>query len=215
MADIWIKVLTPATSYALLTLDELKAILNVPLTDTSDDTQLSMWIDQYSDVIATMCQRTFAYEEVQETWRGDSMPFDCPRLFLSHYPVADADLESVESPKGSVIDPTTYEVENGSGKVRISGYWAEPVVVKYWGGYKLPDDAPPALKTACGLLIQAARMHARLGATGGIRGLTHGETRVQYFDPMQMFGKAGMAGPLQTATDAVNALLSAYMRIPI
>ena len=215
MADIWVKVLTPATSYALLTLSEIKAILGVPPTDTSEDAQLSMWIDQYSDIIATMCQRTFAYEEVQETWRGDSMPFDCPRLYLSHYPVADIDLESVESPKGSVIDPATYEVENDSGKVRIDGYWAEPVVVKYWGGYQLPDAAPPALKTACGLLIQAARLQAKLGATGGIRGLTHGETRIQYFDPTQMFGKAGFAGPLQTATDTVNALLSAYMRYPV
>ena len=215
MVDIIIKVLTPADSYALLTLDEIKAILNVAPTDTSEDAQLSMWIDQYSDVIATMCQRTFAYEEVQETWRGDSLPFDSPRLFLSHYPVADTDLESVESPKGSVIDPTTYEVENGSGKMRIDGYWAGPVVVKYWGGYHLPDEAPPALKTACGLLIQAARLQAKMGATGGIRGLTHGETRIQYFDPTQMFGKAGFAGPLQTATDTVNALLNAYMRYPV
>ena len=31
MADIWIKVLAPADSYALLTLDELKVILNLPL----------------------------------------------------------------------------------------------------------------------------------------------------------------------------------------
>jgi hypothetical protein len=213
MADIWIKVLTPATSYALLTLDELKAILNI--TTTAEDAQLSMWIDQYSDVIATMCQRTFAYEEVQETWRGDSMPFDAPRLFLSHYPVAEADLESVESPLGSVLDPTAYEIENGSGKMRIGGYWAEPIVVKYWGGYQLPDEAPAALKAACSLLIQAARTQSRMLAAGGLRSISHGDTHVQYQGPAQVFGKSGFAMPLQTATDAVNALLSAYMRYPV
>ena len=40
MADISIKVLQPADSYALLTLDELKVILNLPVTDTSEDAQL-------------------------------------------------------------------------------------------------------------------------------------------------------------------------------
>ena len=67
MADISIKVLQPAESYALLTLEELKVILNLPLTDVSEDPQLQMWIDQYSDVIATMCNRVFAYEK----GRGD------------------------------------------------------------------------------------------------------------------------------------------------
>jgi hypothetical protein len=102
MADIWVKVLQVADSYALQTLDELKPMLGIPLTNTSEDAQLQMYIDQYSDVIATMCSRTFAYETVAETWRGDLPPFDSPRLFLSHYPVADADIVSVESPRQRV-----------------------------------------------------------------------------------------------------------------
>jgi len=207
MADIWVKVLTPATSYALLTLDELKAILNVPPTDTSEDAQLQMLIDQYSDVVATMCNRVFAYETVEETWRCS----DSPRLFLTRYPVADADLVSVESPRGSVLDPTIYELENASGKLRIEGAWAEPVTVTYSGGYALPDDAPPALKAATGMLIQAARGQARM--TSGLRSVMHGDTRVQYFDPVQMFGKAGLAAPLQAATDTIDTMLYKYMRI--
>jgi hypothetical protein len=207
MADIWVKVLTPATSYALLTLDELKAILNVPLTDTSEDTQLQMLIDQYSDVVATMCNRVFAYETVEETWRCS----DSPRLFLTRYPVADADLVSVESPRGSIVDPASYELENASGKLRIDGAWAEPVTVTYSGGYALPDAAPPALKAATGMLIQAARGQARM--TSGLRSVMHGDTRVQYFDPVQMFGKAGLAAPLQAATDTIDSMLYKYMRI--
>ena len=139
MADIWIKVLVPADSYALLTLEELKVILNLPPTDTSEDVQLNIWIEQYSDVIATMCNRVFGYETVEETWRGDLPPFDAPRLFLTHYPVADADITSVELPRGSVLDPANYELESVSGKLRINGAWAEPVTVTYSGGYHLPD----------------------------------------------------------------------------
>jgi hypothetical protein len=199
MADIWVKVLTPADSYALLTLDELKAILNVPLTDTSEDAQLQMLIDQYSDVVATMCNRVFAYETVEETWRCS----DSPRLFLTRYQVADADLVSVESPRGSVLDPTIYELENTSGKLRIEGAWAEPVTVTYSGGYQLPDAAPQSLKAATGMLIQGARMQGR--TTSGIQSVTHGDTRVQYFDPSQA-SKAGSGAD-------VGGLLYKYMRL--
>jgi hypothetical protein len=212
MVDVWVKVLQPADSYALLTLDELKAILKIPPTNTSEDAQLQVYIDQYSDVIATMCQRVFAYETVAETWRGDLPPFDAPRLFLTHYPIVDADIVSVESPRGTVLDPASYEVENASGKLRIEGAWSEPITVTYSGGYQLPDAAPPAIKAAAGLLIQAARLQARMAATNGVRSVMHDNTRVQYFDPVQIFGKDGLAGPLQTATNTVNALLNAYTR---
>lgn len=207
MADIWVKVLRIADSYALLTLDELKAILNVPPTNTSEDALLQILIDQYSDVIATMCNRVFAYEQVAETWRCS----DLPRLFLTHYPVADADIVSVESPRGNILDPASYEVENASGKLRIEGAFAESITVTYSGGYVLPDAAPQALKAATGMLIQGARLQGRM--TSGIRSLQHRDIRVQYFDPVQMFGTSGLAAPLQTATNTVDALLNAYMRI--
>jgi hypothetical protein len=216
MADISIKVLQLADSYALLTLDELKTILGLPSTDVTEDVQLQMWIDQYSDVVATMCNRVFAYEKVEETWRGDLPPLDGPRLFLTHYPVADADIASVESPRGSILDPASYELETASGKLRIAGACAEPVTVTYSGGYDLPEEAPPALKAATGLLIQAARMQARMNATSGIRSIVHRESRVQFFDPVQVLGsKGGAAAPLQGATDTVNALLYKYIRFHV
>ena len=172
-----------------------------------------MWIDQYSDVVATICNRVFAYERVEETWRSDLPPLDAPRLFLTHYPVADADIASVESPRGSVLDPASYQIENDSGKLRIEGAWTEPVTVTYSGGYHLPEEAPPALKAAAGLLIQAARLQARMNATSGIRSITHRESRLQFFDPQQVLGgKSGSVAPLQAATETVNALLYKYMR---
>jgi hypothetical protein len=36
---------------------------------------------------------------------------------------------------------------------------------------------------------------------------------VQYYDPLQVLGKAAPTAPLQAATDTVTGLLSAYVRI--
>ncbi|KYK50063.1 hypothetical protein A1D31_22385 [Bradyrhizobium liaoningense] len=210
MADIWVKVLQPAESYNLLTLAEAKTILGISATDTSEDAQLELWITHYSDVVATMCNRVFAKEKVAETWRGDTMPFDCPRLFLTHYPVKDDDIESVESPRNSLVAPTSYEIENRSGKLRINGVWNEPVTVTYTGGYKLPEEAPPALKQATGLLIQGAREEMTTSAMSGIKSISHRESRVQFMDTNQ--SSKGASSPLAQAGDTVNALLYKYMR---
>src|SRR4249920_860178 len=156
MADRTIKIITPATTQDLITLDELKQCLNVPTSDTSHDVQFQLWIKQYSAVIAVACNRTFAYEEVRETWRGDPPPYENNRIFLSHWPVAEADLTSVEAPSGTALDPSSFELEELSGKVSLWGNWSEDIVVNYSGGYKLPDEAPDDLKALAMLLVQAA-----------------------------------------------------------
>ncbi|WP_338821682.1 phage head-tail connector protein [Bradyrhizobium septentrionale] len=211
MADIWVKVITEAESYDLLTLDELKLMLNINPSDTSEDAALQQDIEHYSDVVATMCNRVFGFEKVAETWRGDSMPFDCPRLFLTHYPVADGDVTTVESPRGALVDPTAYEIENRSGTMRIDGAWSEPITVTYSGGYNLPDEAPPALKQATALLIQAARMQRVRAAVAGIKSITHRESRVQFMDTNKAL-TSGAMGMLGDAAETVNALLYKYMR---
>src|SRR5580765_122655 len=110
MADVTVKVLTPADSTALITLDELKLAYGIDPADTTHDAQLQMLIDQYSDVIATMCDRTFARETVEETWRGDPPPYENTRVFLTHYPVADGDITSVGGANGTLIDVANYEI---------------------------------------------------------------------------------------------------------
>jgi hypothetical protein len=212
MADIWVKVITPADSYDLLTLDELKTLIGLPTSDTSEDAQLEMWITHYSDVIATMCNRVFGKEKVEETWRGDTMPFDCPRLFLTHYPVDDTDIEAVESPRGSLLAPTAYEIENRSGKMRIDGVWSEPVTVTYTGGYALPDEAPPALKQATGLLIQSAREAKTQAAVAGIKSISHRESRVQFMAEGSSSSGGQSGAALGAVGDAVKALLYKYTR---
>ena len=80
-------------------------------------------------------------------------PYENYRIFLTHYPVADADITSFTA-NGAVT--TEYEIENASGKLSLNGAAAsDEIIVAYTGGYDLPDEAPPALKQAAQLVIQA------------------------------------------------------------
>lgn len=214
MADISVKVLIPAPSYDLATLAEIKTMLGLAAADTSEDALLSMWITQYSDVIATVCRRVFAKEKVVETWRGDTMPLDGDngRIFLTHYPVADADLLSITGPDGATIG-SGYELENASGKLQFfSATWSEPIRVTYSGGYVLPAQAPAALKQALALLVQSARIWQSRSLTSGVRSISHRESRVQFFDANQAAAKMGGPGPIGMASEMANSLLSKYMR---
>lgn len=217
MADRTIKILTAATDFDLITLDELKVSMGIPTTDTSHDEQFQLWIDQYSAVIARTCNRTFAYEKVQETWRGDPPPYERNRLFLSHWPIKLDDLESIEAPAGTPLDLSTYafELEEQSGKLSLFGSWDEDIVVTYSGGYVLPDEAPDDLKAAMSLALQAARFHYTSIGASGIRSISHRESRVQFFDLTSLAKISGGLGPLSQINSALDVLLYKYMRIEV
>jgi hypothetical protein len=149
MADRTIKVLTKADPTDLLTLDEAKLWLNVPLTDTSQDAVLESMISMFSEEIAEKLNRhptvTVGKEEVIETWRETMSG----RLFLSHWPVKEEDIISVTigdaevipmslarrgarfGPDEVILSPRAvsaaagdYELEEASGKlsnIRIGG----------------------------------------------------------------------------------------------
>ncbi|HEV8466013.1 MAG TPA: hypothetical protein VGQ63_13555 [Pseudolabrys sp.] len=212
MADITVKVLEEAASIDLCTLDEMKMMLGIATTITTDDEALAMWITQYSDVIATMCNRVFAKEKVTETWRGDAPPYENYRIYLTHYPVADDDLEAV-TVSGTLVDPVDYELENRTGKLTLRGCY-DPIVVTYTGGYDLPDEAPEALKQALALLVQAGRTHLARAMTSGIRSISHRESRVMFFDALAG-GVKSANSPLAVAGETVDALLYHYMRFNV
>ena len=122
MADITVKVLEPAESFALISLAEAKIYLGISSADTTSDAQLQMLIDMNSATIAELCNRTFAKEKVRETWRC-IMPLTCPdgavKIHLMRWPVLETDVDSVESPAGTVLDPLEYEIEEDSGKLTL------------------------------------------------------------------------------------------------
>ena len=65
MADRTIKILTPADSFALLSLDELKVMLGIGAADVSSDPQLRQMIDWYSAYVSEVTNRVFARERVR------------------------------------------------------------------------------------------------------------------------------------------------------
>jgi hypothetical protein len=216
MADRVIDVLTEATTYDLVSLDELKTMFGILLTDTSQDAILSEYITQYSDVIATYCNRVFAYEEVSEIWR--CVEYDqtngMTRLFMSHYPLDAAKIITVESPTGDDLDPATYVIEKKSGKIELLVTNTEPIKVTYWGGYALPTDTPPALKQAAMLMIREGQAMMQRLAVSGIRSISHKESRVMYFDANQQLAK-GPSGATGMINQVANNLLMHYVRLEV
>ena len=212
MADRVVTVLTEADSYDLISLDDLKVLLGVLPTDASQDEILNMYIDNYSDVVATFCNRVFGYEEVQEVWR--CVDYDqtnsMKRLFMSHYPIDVTQMISVESPVGSVLDPLTYVIEEKSGKIELLSMNDEPIMVKYWGGYKLPTDSPPALKQAIAFMVREGQAHMQRFAVSGIRSISHKDARVMYFDVNATIAKQ-QGGP-GVVSPVANSLLMKYVR---
>jgi hypothetical protein len=214
MADISVNVITPAESYDLCTLEEVKTMIGIDPTDTSEDALLAMWITQYSDIIATLCNRVFGYEQVAETWRGDTKPYDTDnaRVFLTRYPVSPTDIVQVTGPDGADLSQS-YELEQVSGKMQFFNVsWSEPIRITYSGGYNLPEEAPPALKQALAMLAQIARVWQSRSLTAGVRSISHRESRVQFFDIFQELGKMGAPGPLGVAQGMLNSLLYKYTR---
>ena len=212
MADRNIKVLTPAANFDLLTLDEAKEMLGMSTNDTSSDQQLQLFIDISSQTVMRLCNRIFAREEIRESWREINGGH---RIFPSHWPIWEEDVVSVESPPGNVLAPGAYELEEGSGKISVfTGGFTEPVVVHYWGGYTLPDEAPGPLKRATGLLVWQEKLQATLGTVGGVRMLSHKDSRVQFHDPLKILTAAlGSAGsPIQ---QSVMNILSHYIHYEV
>jgi hypothetical protein len=207
MADRNINVITPATNIDFLTLAELKLLLGV--TTTVDDALYSMMITQNSALIAEYCNRTFAEEVVEESWRD----MDDRRMFMSHWPI-----KSVASitAAGTAVDPSGYEVETDSGKISRfdgnGGTWDEPAIVNYTGGYILPTEAPLPLKQATAILVREEKIRMQQAQAAGIRSLTHKEARVQFYDPNAILLKLGGKTP---GMQAVSNLLTHYIRLEV
>jgi hypothetical protein len=241
VADRTIKVITPATESDLLTLDEAKQWLNIPLTDTSQDAMLEMMISTFSSEIAQRLNRhptvTLGKEEVSEVWRETMNG----RLFLSHWPVKETDIVSVTvgdvaiapmrrlngalvpmrlNTRDAILATGDYELEEASGKlsnISVGGSqsapWNHPVTVHYSGGYSLPDEAPLELKHAVVMLIREEKIRMLQMQTAGIRQISHKEARVSFFDPNALLIRSvSMKSP---TIQAIESILTHFMRFEV
>ena len=211
-ADVTVKVLEPATSIAFMTVAELKIALGI--TDATNDPQLQWLIDVESATIAELCNRVFAKEKVRETWRCLRQG----RLFLTHWPVKETDIESITINGATLAAGLDYELEEASGKVIFGGvccgagdvYYGS-IVVTYTGGFSLPDEAPMPLKQATGLLVNVAQTDQKQEALSGIRMIMHKEKRIMFHPPST--ASKGTSGSTGGTRAQVNTLLSHYTRL--
>lgn len=209
MVDVTVKVLTPATTFDLVSLADVKVMLGIPASDTSNDEALALLITNASAVVSVLTNRVFAKEKVRETWRE----LDSRRLYLLHWPVKETDIESVVC-NGMTLPLTSYELEEESGKLSIYSGQAEPIVVTYTGGFDLPDEAPPALQQAATLFVRASKTENEREKTSGVRSIVHKEARIMFFDTSGGSGSGGASASAGQATlDAMSNLLTHYMRL--
>jgi hypothetical protein len=209
MAELIVNILDPADVIDFLSIEEAKLLLGLPGGDASQDEALKLQISIASATIAQLCNRTFARERVSETWRK----LGAARLFLTHFPVEQDDIEAVEA-GGGALAPDAYELEEQSGKLLGLGRLAEPVRITYTGGFELPDEAPLPLKQATILLLVHARSQATRESIEGIRMISHKESRVMFFDPSQQQAKGGpAAGALGSGVKQVDDLLMHYVKL--
>ena len=223
MADRTFQILTPAASNDLLTLQELKMMLGMSPTDTSQDPALSFLISVFSEECARRCNHygkagmppTFAKIEVQETWREVMNG----RVFCLQWPVNAVDIVSVTD-GGMVLTTDQFELEEHSGKISnintgatMSSPWVTPVVAHYSGGYVLPQEAPLPLKHAVVMLVRQERILMMQAQYAGIRSLSHKEARVMFFDPNAVLLRA--LGTKSPVVQAVDNLLDKYRRLEV
>ena len=206
MADVTVKIITPATSFAFMTLDELKVALGAPSGTTTTDEQWQWMIEVNSATIAEMCNRVFAKEEVQESWRE----IVNNRVHLTHWPVKEADIVSVTSHGDDQID---WELEETTGKLQFFNQ-SEPITVHYTGGFELPDEAPMPLKQATVLMAANWKAQLAMVQVTGVRMISHKESRVMFHSPTSggSSGGSGGAGSGGGVPPAVESILSQYTR---
>lgn len=143
----------------LATLNKLKPMLYIPLEDTSQDIQLTAWLQAASQAIEDHCKRPFFRGEYTEQRSGNCVK----HIALPCTPVHEvvAVMDGTEQVEG-------FTLLSGGILYRASwppGYYN--LTVKYIGGYILPSDNPEAPASTLPASIETAcLMLARMMITG-------------------------------------------------
>ncbi len=150
------RVITPADSLALVTLDQAKVALGIDPADTSKDALVQQYIDQISAAIDNYCDRTF----VRQTYR-DQNRYVCnwlnpgDPLLTRQWPIP-LDVDGLPvltvTEEGTVVDPAQWEVDTETGSLyRLDAsammypWTSNLIVLDYDAGYDvIPADVQGA-----------------------------------------------------------------------
>jgi len=149
------RVVTPAASMALVSLDAAKAALGIDAGDTSQDAALTAQIESVSLAICNWCDRIFVVQTYRDQLRGASGSYGEP-LVTRQYPiVVDSGGEPLVdvAEDGGAVDAAMIEVFPEQGAVyRLdasmlpSAWGAALIVVDYTAGF---ETIPEPVQGAC------------------------------------------------------------------
>lgn len=148
------RIVTPATSMALVTLDQAKVSLGIDLLDTSQDAAIQQQIDIVSMEINNYCARIFVVQAYQDRLRY-VVNYLCPGdpLRTRQKPIVeDAGVPVVTvAEDGATIDPSLWEVSSDEGLLyRLNGtmvgsWTGTTILINYTAGF---DPIPPDVQGA-------------------------------------------------------------------
>lgn len=204
------RVITPATSQGLITLDQAKVVLGVPDTDTSQDAIITTQIDAVSAAISNYCDRIFVVQTYRDTISQLAMTYGQPLLSRQKPIVAAQGVPTLftVTVDGGAVAPEQYELDLDNGRAyRLDTGWAgEQILLDYAAGY---DPIPPDLQAACNEWL-TARWLAR-GRDPMLRSETVFDVAsVVYTSDSGSAGSSGEGPP-----PGVCAWLTPYLRITV
>jgi hypothetical protein len=104
------RVITPAASLALVSVDDAKAALGIDPADTSHDAQLAQQIDAVSMAVNNYCDRVFVVQTYQDQLRNACGRWGEP-LVTRQYPIVVDDGVVLDvTQDGTVLAPSAFEV---------------------------------------------------------------------------------------------------------
>lgn len=199
---------TDPGSYDLISLEDLELELGLP-SDTDDDEQLQARITRTSLMIAEACDRVFRFSEAIETFVFDAGHVTMPNqpLSLKLYPIEAVDYVTQD---GVAVDEANIVVDFEKGRLWLANATLSgTIVVRYHGGYVLPDDAPAGLQMACIEMVRERNLLVTEGGGGAVQSTVHGDTRVTYFQPTSATASSRVISP------AVQDLIAPFKRLSV
>jgi hypothetical protein len=149
------RVILPATSPALVTIDQAKEALGIPLDDMTRDAAVQAQIDQVSAAVARYCDRQFVVQTYRDQLRavcswlrwGEPLP-------TMQKPIAEAEgvpLITITE-NGAELDTLLYEVDAERGLLyrldgagAVAAWTGTAATLDYDAGY---DPIPPDVQAA-------------------------------------------------------------------
>ena len=149
------RVITPADSLALVSLDDAKVVLGIDPADTSKDAALTQQIDAVSAAVNNLCNRIFAVQTYQDQFRYVyNWLYSGEPLRTRQFPIVVDDtgvpLVTV-SEDGAAVDVAAWDVYPEDGALyrldgtSVAGWMGTTILVDYTAGYDpIPADVQGA-----------------------------------------------------------------------